>query len=279
LRLSEALKGRLPGELLAKVPRSYDIVGHIAIVELQSELEPYASLIGEALMEIHRNVETVLAKASPVAGEYRVRRFKLIAGKPETETLHREHGCLLRLDVAKTYFSPRLSFEHARVAGQVKPGETVLDMFAGVGPFSILIAKKVGNVKVYAVDANPEAYRYLYENVRLNRVEGKVTPILGDVRRLAESKLKGLKFDRVIMDLPERAYEYLPEALKLSRGEAVLHYYCFAGSRDEALKGLRENLSRLNVEAYDVLGVRLVREAAPRRWQVAVDVKLRLGEA
>ncbi|RLI13879.1 MAG: tRNA (guanine-N1)-methyltransferase, partial [Candidatus Hecatellales archaeon] len=274
MKLSEALKGKIPEKLLAKVPRSLDLIGHVAVVEIPRELEPYASLIGETLMRMHRHIETVLAKVGPVEGEHRIRRFKLIAGKPETETLHREHGCLFRLDVGKVYFSPRLSFEHARVAGLVRPGEAVLDMFAGVGPFSILIAKRNRNVRVYAVDANPEAYRYLYENVRLNKVEDRVTPVLGDIREVAETRLGSLRFDRVIMNLPEKASCYLAEACLLAKPEATVHYYCFAGGRtpkDEALKSLKENLADLKVEDYGVLKVRLVREVAPRIWQVAVD--------
>jgi len=277
MKLSEALKGKIPEKLLAKVPRSLDLIGHVAVVEIPRELEPYASLIGETLMRMHRHIETVLAKVGPVEGEHRIRRFKLIAGKPETETLHREHGCLFRLDVGKVYFSPRLSFEHARVAGLVRPGETVLDMFAGVGPFSILIAKRSRNVRVYAVDANSEAYRYLYENVRLNKVEDRVTPVLGDIRKVAKTKLGRLRFDRIIMNLPEKAYRYLAEACLLAKPEATIHYYCFAGGQspeDEALKSLKENLASLKIEDCRVLKVRLVREVAPRIWQVAVDFKL-----
>jgi tRNA (guanine37-N1)-methyltransferase len=276
LKILEVLKDKISVELLKSVPRSFDLIGHVAVVEVPDELEPYASLLGEAIMEVHRKVETVLAKAGPVAGERRVREFRLIAGKPETETLHREHGCLFRLDVGKVYFSPRLSFEHARVAGLVRPGETVLDMFAGVGPFSILIARKAKTAKVYAVDANPEAYRYLYENIRLNKVEDRVIPIRGDIRRVVETKLRNLRFNRIIMNLPEKAYQYLAETCRLAKPEATVHYYCFAGGpepEDKALNVLRSSLAGLGVKAYDVLNIRLVREVAPRVWQAAIDFK------
>ncbi|RLI29386.1 MAG: tRNA (guanine-N1)-methyltransferase [Candidatus Hecatellales archaeon] len=274
--LREALKGKIPGEMLEEIPRSLDIIGHVAVVELPPSLEPYGRLLGEAIMQVHRNVETVMAKAGPVSGETRVRALKLLAGKPETLTVHREHGCLFKLDVAKVYFSPRLSFEHARVAGKVQEGEKVLDMFAGVGPFSILIAKRLRRVEVYAVDVNPEAYRFLVENVRLNRVEGKVKPLLGDIKALAQSSLKGLKFNRIIMNLPGEAYKYLGEACQLSMPGTTIHYYAFAEG-EEALEKAAEKLVSILGElkcSGRILEGRLVREIAPRRWQVALDFQV-----
>ena len=274
--LPELLKGKIPDELLSKIPRSIDIVGHVAIVELPEELEPHGVLLGKALMEVHRNVKTVLAKATPVKGEYRVREFKLLAGEPRTETVHSEFGCRFRLDVRKVYFSPRLSFEHNRVASQVRDGETVLDMFAGVGPFSILIARRVRNVRVYAVDINPEAYRYLTENIRLNRVEGRVSAFLGDIRTLAKNQFKNLKFDRIIMNLPGEASKYLREAFMLSKPGTIIHYYCFTDNTDE--ETVKSGVRRLSEEAGgrvgEVLNVRVVREVAPRKWQVAVDFEV-----
>ena len=268
----------LPPHLLASFPCSIDFIGHIAIVEIPPELEEYKEVVGEAILKAHKRVRTVLAKAGAVEGTYRLRKFEVIAGSGETETVHREFGCIYHLDPTRVYFSPRLSHEHHRVASQVREGETVIDMFAGVGPFSILTAKSLKSVKVYAIDVNPDAVKYLERNIAANRVEGKVVPILGDARKVVAEKLKGVA-DRVIMNLPERAFEYVAaacEALKPSGG--IIHYYEFAGG-DNPIKKVEAKIKKIVEEragrkVSKVLAGRLVREAAPYTWQVALDLKV-----
>ena len=135
--LMHALENRLPPHLLKNVPQAIDIIGDIAIFEIPPELKPYENAIGGAILQTHRNIRTALAKAGAISGIYRVREFTFIAGEQKTQTVHREFGCRFHVDVAKAYFSPRLSQEHQRVASLVQSGETVVDLFAGVGPFSV----------------------------------------------------------------------------------------------------------------------------------------------
>ncbi len=156
-KLHEQLKSQLPPHLLASLPHALDFIGEIAIIEIPSELEPYKKIVGQAIIKAHKNVRTVLAKAGAVSGTYRLREFNVIAGEHSTETIHKESGCKFKVDVAKAYFSPRLSNEHKRIASMVQEGEAVIDSFSGVGPFAILIAKTHKKVQVYAVDANPAA--------------------------------------------------------------------------------------------------------------------------
>jgi len=277
MRAIDLVRDLLPPDLLEYFPRSIDFVGDIAVVEVPSELENYKQLIGEAILRAHKNVRTVLAKASAVSGVHRLRRFDLIAGENRTETIHREHGCVYYLDLAKVYFSPRLSYEHDRVASQVAEGETVIDMFAGIGPFSILIAKRCLKVKVYAIDLNPEAVKYLRRNIIANRVEGKVMPVLGDAKEVIRSKLVHVA-DRVIMNLPERAIEFLEsacEALKLQGG--IIHFYSFEkglSPTEAAKRRLTEALKKTGCRIERVLLTRTVREVSPYTWQVVVDVKI-----
>src|SRR3990170_2621283 len=117
---------KLPPHLLKNLPRALDVVGDIAIVEIPVELKTRESLIGEAILKTHRNVRTVLAKAGAVSGTYRLRHFNVIAGEPKTSTVHKEFGCKYYVDVAKAYFSPRLSHEHERVAPLVQQDEIVV---------------------------------------------------------------------------------------------------------------------------------------------------------
>jgi tRNA (guanine37-N1)-methyltransferase len=273
----ELLGNKLPPHLLASLPHAMDFVGDIVIIEIPPELNAHKNIIGEAVLKSHRSVRTVLAKAGAVSGTYRLREFSVIAGEPKTETVHKEYGCQYYVDLGKAYFSPRLSHEHNRVALLVEEGETVVDLFAGVGPFSILIAKTHENVKVYAMDVNPQAVEFLKKNVRLNRVEGKVHSIFGDAKQIVNQRLSGVA-DRVIMNLPEKAIEFADaacEAIKPSGG--IVHFYSFVDSSNtlENVKlsfvGAVEKSGR-NVEK--ILFSRFVRATAPYEWQAVLDAKI-----
>jgi tRNA (guanine37-N1)-methyltransferase len=275
--LAEVLESRLPPHLLASLPRALDIVGDIAIIEIPPELNAHASLIGEAILKMHKNVRTVLAKAGAVSGTFRLREFNIIAGERRTETVHKEHGCKYQVDVARAYFSPRLSHEHKRVASLVQKGETVVDLFAGVGPFSVLIAKTSEDAKVYAVDINPEAIELLKTNIRLNRVENRVFPILGDARQVVEGELRGVA-DRVIMNLPESAMQFVDAACKVIKpAGGTVHFYGFIRLPDSL-----ENMKRRFSEAVERTGrkvdrfvfAKTIRATAPYEWQVVLDAKI-----
>jgi tRNA (guanine37-N1)-methyltransferase len=276
--LLDLLESQLPPHLMINLPHAIDFVGEIAIIEIPPELEPYKKIIGEALLEVHNNIRTVLAKAGVVHGAYRLRQFKVIAGEPSTETLHKESGCLFRVDVAKAYFSPRLSNEHKRIGSLVREGETVVDLFAGVGPFPILIAKNHEKVRVYAIDANPKAVDYIRTNIRLNRVLSKVHPLLGDARQITTEKLSGVA-DRVIMNLPEKAIDYVDAACSALKSEGgIIHLYCFirspASIEDVKLAFTKEvKKSGRRVEVF--LTSKKVRETAPFEWQAVIDAKIR----
>jgi len=276
LKLLDALEDRLPPHLLASLPHAIDFVGEVAVLEVPPELEGYKGIVGEAILETHKQVHTVLAKSGAVEGVYRLREFEVIAGMGKTKTVHREHGCVYHVDLARAYFSPRLSYEHYRVASRVRDGETVVDMFAGVGPFSILIAKRRKDVRVYAIDINPDAVHYLKKNIAANHVQEEVTPILGDVKEVVDERLTGIA-DRVIMNLPERAVEYVNVACKALRLKGgVMHYYEFTSAPDplEAAKVRLTEAVKQNDRHLEILLARLVRATAPFTWQVAVDAEI-----
>ncbi len=274
--LKEALKDRLTQAELNALYAGFDIVGDIAILRIPDALLPKKGLIADALLERVKNVNTVLMQTTPVEGEYRLRGLEVLAGEPRFETIHKEHGCLYKVDLRCAYFSPRLSAERLRVVSQVKPNEVVVNMFAGVGPYSILIAKKVRAVKVYSIDNNPEAYRYMQENIRMNKVEGAVIPLLGDAAEVTKSLLQR-SADRVILPLPERALAYLNIAsLALREEKGIIHYYehvRYAKGEDpidKAVERIRSQ-ARFNFRA-EYAGV--VREVGPRVAQVVVDLCL-----
>ena len=276
--LTEALATELPPHLLASLPHAVDFVGDIAIVEVPPELDLYKKTIGGAVLKTHKNIRTVLAKAGAIGGIFRLREFGVIGGEQKTETVHREFGCQYAVDVAKVYFSPRLSYEHKRVASLVREDETVLDMFSGVGPFAILIAKTHQNIKVYTIDANPYAFEYLKKNLRLNRTLGKVHPFLGDARQVVDEKVTGVA-DRVIMNLPEKAIEFVDAACRaLKPHGGAIHFYSFVNASDtvEATKlSFAISIERAGRNVAEIQFTRMVRETAPYQWQCVLDARIR----
>ena len=277
LKLVDILEDKLTPYLLASLPHAIDFVGNIAVIEVPPKLEPYKNILGEALLKAYRRVHTVLAKSGAVGGVFRVRNFEVIAGTGKTETVHREYNCTYYVDLKKAYFSPRLSHEHDRVASQVEVGETVVDMFTGVGPFSILVAKRHDTVQVYAIDANPDAISYLKKNIEANRVKDKVSPIFGDARKVIREQLVGVA-DRVVMNLPEKAIEYVDvacEAIKPKGG--VIHFYDFTKAPsplDTAKIRLIEAVKKATRNVEKILFVRRVRATAPYEWQTVVDAEI-----
>lgn len=275
--LIEVLEGKLPPHLLASLPKALDVVGDIAIVEIPPELEAHKEEIGAAILATHKGVLTVLEKAGAVTGTYRLRSLGFIAGEHRTTTVHKEYGCSYNVDVAKAYFSPRLSHEHWRVASLVQNGEAIVDLFAGVGPFAVLVAKKHQNVKVYAVDINADAVELLEKNVRLNRVTNRVYPIQGDARQVVDEKLTGIA-DRVIMNLPEKAGEFIDVACKAVKPSGgTVHFYGFIRAPD-TLEALKKHFA----DAVDKAGrkvrafscAKMVRATAPYEWQAVLDTEI-----
>ena len=275
--LEELLSKQIPQSVVHQVPRSYDIVGDIAILDLNYDLAPNEKMIAEALLEIHSNVRAVFAKAGSISGTDRIRPLRHIAGEQRMVTSHREFGCMFRVDLGKVFFSPRLSTEHQRVACQVADGETVVDMFAGVGPFSILIAKTVKNVTVDAIDSNPEAVKMIEENVRINKVSSKVRVHSGDAGSVVRHHLMH-KATRVVMNHPSSSKEFVAAACDaMVRSVGILHYYAFGEGEDPESKVQYELESALKAsgnELRDVFASRKVREVAPMKWQIAIDAKI-----
>lgn len=259
--------------------KSFEVVGDIAIVKLTNSSKTQTKTAVESIMSHNTRVKTVLAQVSKISGECRLRHLVCIGGEKKTHTIYREHGCLFSVDLEKCYFSPRLSGERLRVAQLIESQETVVNMFAGVGCFSIVIAKKVPTVKIYSIDLNPVAVEFMQENVRRNRVFGKVIPILGDSKAVVKGQLQHIA-DRVLMPLPEKVLAYLPyavSALKLSGGSIHCHCFEHAATKCESTKNaqikIEQKLRSLNVD-FEIPFSRVVRSVGPKWHQVEFDVQV-----
>ena len=263
MNFKEELK-KILGKEAKKVNRSFNIIGEIGIIEIPNELKIKEKDIAKILMKVHKNIKTVVKIVGATKGTFRIKPIKWVYGLKNFETIHKENGCLFKLKLNKVYFNPRLGTERQRIYNKVKDGEIVIDMFAGVGPFSIEIAKHTKVNKIYAIEINPIAYKYLVENIKLNKVEDKVIPILGDCRE----KIKELpKADRILMGYFPNTEEYLPYAISKIKKNGVIHYHNIAKSKEELIKPL---------EKYKVhiLKIKKVKSFAPKIWHWVVDFKL-----
>ncbi len=273
--LSTALQGILTDDLHQFLPHSLDIVGKIAIVELNEKVVPFERLIGDAIMVVNSHVSTVYAKEGGVEGVCRIRPLRLIAGEGQTQTIHTEYGVKLAIDVTQTYFSPRLGTEHDRVASLVQPGEVVVDMFTGVGPFALLAAKRQP-VQVFAIDVNSHAIQCLQKSLELNRLVGEVVPLVGDARKIIQNQLLG-KANRVIMNLPNDAFSFLDAAAEaLHKNGGTIHYYGVV-TESVTIESLGTIVTdELANVGYDtqIKDSRVIRPAAPHEDQVVLDLHL-----
>ncbi len=275
----EYLEGKLSPEEFELVPRSFDTIGEIIVIEIPDELIAKKVLIGEALLSVHTSIKSVYAKTGIVSGVNRIRPVELIAGEDKTKTIYREHGIRLAVDITQAYFSPRLSEEHSRIAKQVKNSEIVVDMFAGIGPFALPIAKRV-NATIHAIDINPGAIELLNENITLNKLVGKIHTYCGDSRVVVQKEaLEGIA-DRVIMNLPGYAIEFVDVACKTIKSEGgIIHFFEFVGGDREPEDIIAEDITREieknNRKVEKIIAVRRVRMSAPRQWQMVIDVKIK----
>ena len=243
---------------------SFDIVGDIAIIKYREGID--CIKIGNEILKKHKNIKNVAVDYG-VEGDYRIRKIKLILGNT-TETIHREFGIRIKVDISKVYFSPRLATERWRVVQDVKDGETIFDMFAGCGPFSIMIAK-YRDVKIYSCDINLDAIEYLKENIKLNKVKG-IFPILGDSREVIENIPR---VDRIIMNLPHKSYEYLPYALKKIKRGGKINYYELLNKENNRKKDLYA-LADKNGEKINIENMHVVHEYSPSKAIYSFIIKI-----
>ncbi|MCP8322530.1 MAG: class I SAM-dependent methyltransferase family protein, partial [archaeon] len=174
--LKKALENVLTIDEIKQLYGGFDIVGDIAVIKIPGALLNKKFIIAKAIMDSMKSVKTVLRQVTPVSGDYRTRELEHVLGEDKTLTLYKEHECIFKVNLAKVYFSPRLSTERIRIARKVEHGEIIVNMFSGVGSFSILIAKHQPSSMIYSIDINPDAYNLMLENIKLNKVSDRVIP-------------------------------------------------------------------------------------------------------
>ncbi|MHA1726229.1 MAG: class I SAM-dependent methyltransferase [Promethearchaeota archaeon] len=288
--LKEAIKRVFPAPYMDALPRSYDIIGSIIIIEFDRienvsprDREWFKQEVAKFLIQKHRKVETIYEKAGKVNGTYRLRDLNFLWGKDASETLYKENGCIFKLDVKKTYFNPRLNHERKRIASlPYKRNELIVDLFAGVGPFSIQIAKN-HKITIHAFDINPVAHDYLKQNIQLNSLKGTVIPHHLNVKELIlkESFLGSVlhhQIDRIIMNLPEKSLEFMDVACFLIKKEGIIHNYQICEKPhavQKAIENLKISLIKQDYFLEKILNSRIVKHYSPKADLIALDVSIK----
>lgn len=273
--LKEALKKKLSKKEFDALVTSYDIIGSIAIIEIPPELEKKEKIIGETLLELHKNIKTVLKKAGIHSGIYRRQKMKVISGKRTKVAEYKENNARIKIDVEKVYFSPRLSTERKRVYELVKPGEEILVMFSGCAPYPVVIGRNTKAKEIYGIELNPVAHNFGVENARINKL-GNVVLINGDVKEEAKNlAAQGKKFDRILMPLPKDAESFLESTFILSKKGTEVHFYDFG--REDEFDSIKEKIKKACKEHGKKCRIlRAVKCGAysPRVFRVCVDFRI-----
>ncbi|MDF0681400.1 MAG: class I SAM-dependent methyltransferase family protein [Candidatus Nitrosocosmicus sp.] len=273
--LKKLLKGVLAEDDLEKVYSSFDMIGDIAIIKIPDSLLTKKNVIGEVILESIKNLKTVFLQRSSVSGEYRLRGLEVIAGDEKYVTFYREYGCKFLVNVATTYFSPRLSTERLRISNLVSPGEIVVNMFAGVGTFSVIMAKR-RQIKVYNIDSNLDAYILSIMNSRINRLKDRIFSIHGDSQNILRSSSFKDSIDRVLLPLPERAHEFVDISINCLRPSGG-HLHFFSHIKSDTKAGVvptsEAHIHNLfSKYDFEIEHTQIVRDVAPRLYQTVTDL-------
>jgi len=272
--LKKALESVLSLKESEELISAFDQIGDIIIVRIPDSLLSKKKIIGETLLNEVKIAKSVFYQASAIKGDFRTRNLEILAGEDNTETEYKEFGCKFTVDVENAFFSPRLSTERERIANLIQEGEVITNMFAGIGMFSIMAAKKK-KCTVYSLDINPVASKLCEKNIKLNKLVGKVISINGDTSKIIKGELVD-KSDRTLMLLPERSDEFLESAINTTKNGGKIHYYSHihADKKSEAGKLSEEHYLQITPVQSEILGSKIVRAVGPRYYQTVVDVKI-----
>ena len=257
--------------------RSFNVLGNVAIVNFSDEIKNSDKIkFAKEILRKNKFLKTVLEKSGKFKGRLRKMQTKFLAGEKNKEVLYRENNCSFRFNIDTTYFSPRLNNERIEIARKIKKGEEVFVMFAGVAPYSIVIARNSQAKKIYSNEINREANKYAKMNIELNHAKDRVELVNGDVKRIAlKLKKQNKKFDVIIMPRPNLRESFLKEAFILSKKGTRIFYYDFCRIEDR-----QKIVDKINSEAkksgkkIKILHVDNAGEIAPYKVRLRVDFEI-----
>ncbi len=256
IEISEHLKKHLP--------HKWELLGDVLVMRIPDMLQDAKEVIAGKYAEV-LGAETVCEEVDIISGTYRRPQLEVLLGE-STETIHKENGVLYKMDVSEVMFSSGNIDERVRMAEVDCAGETIVDMFAGIGYFSLPLAVHGRPHNILACELNPVAYHYLEENIALNGADDVITPIMGDNRDLGGEGFA----DRVIMGYVGSTEQFIPKALELLKSGGVIHYHNTFPS-DSLEDSIMNDLQRYAENGYDVLNIKEIKSYAPAISHAVVD--------
>lgn len=256
------------------MPRAFDIIGDIAIINIPNNLKKKAKIIAKSLLKKHKNIHAVYSR-SKIHGRLRVPRLLWLAGKRQSETIHKENGCMMKLDIKTCYFSPRLGTDRLEIAKKVKRGEKILVMFSGIAPYALVIARHSKASKIYCIELSKIASKYAEENVKLNKFKN-ITIIQGDVKKQVPKLVKKIKFDRIVMARPQLKDTFLKQAFMASKHGTIIHFYDFVAKKSFPQESIEkiQTAARAARKKIKIIAYKKVREIAPYKYHARIDFKI-----
>lgn len=272
--LLEILEKEIPVELLSKIPNRWWKIGDILLLTIPKQLADYHTIIGEAMLKLEENkIRTVLGKMGPTKGITRVPEFIYLAGDPNTETIHKELGCLFKLDAAKLTFSPGNHGERKRMIDIVHSDELIVDIFGCVGNLSLPLAIHNSPKQLVIAEINPIAFQYLTENISLNNVTEIVKPLLGDNRTIL-IEYEGLA-DRVIAGYLHSDTEQIRQGIRLCKENGIFHYHEGAPIKVQDQPFARvKKVAKQEDRKVELLKRQIVKKYAPGVEHIVLDLKI-----
>jgi tRNA (guanine37-N1)-methyltransferase len=265
---------------MRKILKGYDIIGNIAILKFDKASLKDKKEEASKLMLINTNIKTCLEKSEKIKGKLRTYKTKYILGKNTKETIHKESSCFFKLDVEKCYFSPRLSNERKQINDKIiklKNKKDILVLFAGVSPYSIIIAKNNKKSIVYSNELNKIACKYGEENTKLNKTPNvKIIP--GDVKKIAlliKKYSMPKKYDIIVMPRAQLDYTFLKEAFSISKKNTIIFFREFC--KEEELKEKIENLekeAKKSKKKIKILNITKTNEIAPYKFRYMIEFQI-----
>ncbi|MCS7125322.1 MAG: class I SAM-dependent methyltransferase family protein [Aigarchaeota archaeon] len=275
MKFKDYLAEKIPEAPKSLLPSRARIIDKIAILRISSELEPWFKEISRLALQYYPRVRAVYRWIG-VEGIERRPIIEHLAGERVRVVEHKEYGWKLRLDIERLMLCLGNSYERLRIARIVSNNEIVVDMFAGVGQFTIPIAVIGKPRKIYSVEINPEAYSYLVENILLNRVQHIVDPILGDCKKIVGEEIKEIA-DRVVMGYFGGTIEALPQALEaLKPIGGIIHFHELVrrGREEDFIYTIKKKVEE---QGYwiDVKSWRIVKSYSKTRNHIVIDIYAR----
>lgn len=273
--LKEKLKGKIDLDL-DKLPTGFQRIGDVIIINLDKSFYDNKKDIGNAILEIFK-VRSVCNKFGEIKGEFREPQIEVIAGSDNTVVTNIENGVKYKFDIGKIMFAKGNLNERARYPKIVKKGEIVIDMFAGIGYFSLPIAKLSNAEKIYSIELNPVSFNFFKENIKLNNVSN-IEAIHGDNRIIIDKLVEeGIKADRVLMGYLPPPKEFLPWAFKIINKNGFLHYedILTVGKEVEESEKVMKMISNI-AENYgfkiELINLQDVKSYGPKKHHYVFDI-------